>query len=115
VAMLRHLALSGSAQQRGKDYALRYWNTSSGKLIRRLEGPTAPITSLALLRDGRRALSGSQDGTARLWDLDSGQEIGRLAGKKGPVTAVNFAGDGMLGLTVSDGVAHVWELSTRQL
>ena len=38
----------------------------------------AKVTSVTVLVDGRRALSGSLDRTLRLWDLDTGAELARL-------------------------------------
>ena len=43
-----------------------------GPLIRTLEGHTNWVTAVAMLPDGRRALSGSGDNTLKLWDLESG-------------------------------------------
>ena len=43
-----------------------------GPLFRTLEGHTWAITAVALLPDGRRALSASWDGTLKLWDMESG-------------------------------------------
>ena len=35
---------------------------------------------MAVLADGRRALSGSEDKTLRLWDLETGAELRRFEG-----------------------------------
>jgi WD40 repeat protein len=43
--------------------------------LKKMTGHTGWIRSLAVSKDGKRALSGSQDGTMRLWDLDKGVEI----------------------------------------
>ncbi len=60
------------------------------------------VTALAMSRDGRLILSGSQDETAKLWDVASGREVRTLTGfgMMGP-RSVQFSADGAL-LIVSD-------------
>ncbi len=43
--------------------------------LRKFEGHTGHVRTLVVLKDGKRMLSGSMDGTVRLWDLDSGKEL----------------------------------------
>jgi WD40 repeat protein len=62
----------------GSDYSLRLWNTKTGEQIQRMEGHTDLVHAVAFSPDGRRALSGSWDGTVRIWDLASGQEVRSL-------------------------------------
>ena len=100
---------------------LRLWDVASGAELRRLEGHTGWVMSVAICRmvaapcrgrgiipcgcgtsragpccaasrdiptgsgvavlpDGRRALSGSGDETLRLWDIESGAELARYVG-----------------------------------
>ena len=53
------------------------------------------VTALAMSRDGRLILSGSQDETAKLWDVASGRELRTLTGfgSMGPRN-VQFSADG---------------------
>ncbi len=53
------------------------------------------VTALAMSRDGRLILSGSQDETAKLWDVASGRELRTLTGfgSMGP-RSVQFSADG---------------------
>jgi WD40 repeat protein len=48
------------------------WDLETGKSLRTLEGHTDGVSAVAVLADGHRALSGSDDGTLRLWDLETG-------------------------------------------
>ena len=53
------------------------------------------VFSVAFSPDGRRIVSGSDDGTLRLWDAGTGQQIGApLTGHTGPVASVAFSPDG---------------------
>ncbi len=63
-----------------------------------LEGHGDVVVSVAVSPDGRRALSGSNDGTIRLWDLESGKQIRRLHGHRGAAWAVAFSPDGRYAL-----------------
>ena len=53
------------------------WGAQTGQPLgepMRLEGP---VRALALSRDGKRVLAGSDDGTACVWDAENGQLIGQ--------------------------------------
>jgi hypothetical protein len=74
-----------------------------------LTGHTAAVTSAAISPDGRRAVTGSQDGIAKLWDLDSGKEVLSLKRHTAELTAVHFSPDGDNILTSSlDQTALLW-------
>ncbi len=45
----------------------------AGRCLRVLTGHTGGVRSVAITRDGRRALSGGLDHTVRWWDLDTGR------------------------------------------
>ena len=54
----------------------------AGRLVWTLAGHTAPPVSLAVSRDGTKALSGGGhgDGAVRVWDIERGQPLTRFAG-----------------------------------
>ena len=54
---------------------MRLWDLESGAELRRFEGHKDWIPALALMPDGRRAVSASEDQTVRLWDLERGTEL----------------------------------------
>ncbi len=58
---------SGSA-----DKTIKLWDTSSGKLIRSLEGHQDSVLSVAFSPDDRFIASGSFDKTIKLWDVETG-------------------------------------------
>ena len=103
------------------DYVIRLWDLESGKELKKFEGHTNMIKSVALSADGKKLLSGSNDATVRIWDVDTGRELHQGA-VKAIVEAVAFMADGR---AVSGGVAprmgdkyqfdqtiHVWDVDT---
>lgn len=79
--------------------------------LRSLRVPLEEVTSLAVSRDGRRALAGSADGSVRLLDLDNGSELCRGLGHQGSVTSVTFSHDQRRALSGgTDNTVRVWEL-----
>jgi WD40 repeat protein len=103
------LLLSG-----GADRTLRLWDVATGKQLRRLDGHTAGVRA-TISRDGRRALSGGEDGdnSVRLWDLETGQELRRCAGHTAGVRGVALSADGQRALSGgNDRTVRLWDLQT---
>jgi DNA-binding XRE family transcriptional regulator len=92
-------------------------NTSvaTGAIIRRFEGHTAGVTSVAFSPDGKTALSGSADKSLILWDVASGERIRRFEGHTQGVTRVAFGPDGKTALSGSyDKCLILWDVATGQ-
>jgi WD40 repeat protein len=101
-------ALSGSF-----DTMLRLWDVASGAELRRFEGHTAQVWTVALSFDGRRAVSGSFDGTLRLWDAATGQEQRRITGHRDAMLSIAFHPDDALILSGSrDTTVRLWRIDT---
>src|SRR5262249_20626425 len=62
--------------------------------LRRFDGPSAAVESVAFSHDGRHGLSGGADRAVRVWDLDSGLELRRFDGLRRWVLSVAFSPDG---------------------
>jgi hypothetical protein len=81
--------------------------------LREIAGKLGPVTATAMLPDGRRALSGSPDGTLRLWDLESRYQLSQFAGATGPITTIEILPDGRRVLAgSSDGTLRLWDVET---
>ncbi len=77
------------------------------------QGDSAPVLAVAVSGDGRRAVSGSRDGTVRVWDVESGRCLAKLKGHTDAVLGVAVSGDGRRALSASDGhTAWVWDLES---
>ncbi len=62
----------------GPDCAPVILDARTGERLQALQGHTEGIAAAAFTPDGRRAVTGSWDGTIRIWDVATGQERHRL-------------------------------------
>ena len=93
--------------------------TGGARLLWTLAGHTASPVSLAVSRDGTRALSGSGhgDGTVRVWDIARGQPVTRFTGHgdASDILAVAFTPDGTAAISAAgprDDSLRVWDIAT---
>jgi WD40 repeat protein len=70
------------------DWSIRVWDVESGKEIKKFEGHTGLIQSVALSPSGNLLVSSSDDLTLRVWDVKSGKELKQLPV---PQTGINSA------------------------
>ena len=112
----RKLALSGAYALVGSsDFSrvLILWDVQRGEALRTLVGHEAIVHDVAFSPDGRRALSGADDGTVRLWDVATGQQLRTFAADGGKVWAVAFDAQGArIASGHSDLIARVWDAGT---
>ena len=81
--------------------------------IRVLEGHRSPVNCVVLTADGRRAVSGSNDGRMVVWDVEAGNALASLEKHSARVNAVCLTADGNYLLSASDdGTLILWDLRT---
>ncbi len=92
---------------------IRLLDGKTGKEIKRFEGVTEAVNSLAISMNGRYVVSGNKDSTVSLWDIETGKEIRRFIGYTDWVTSVVFSPDGRYVVSGSgNGAVRVWDLKT---
>jgi WD40 repeat protein len=92
-------------------YKLKLWDIEQGVLLKTLEGHSDRVVSVAVLPDGKRALSASYDKTLKLWNLEQGIAIRTLEGHSDFVSSVAVVlPDGKYALSASDCTLKLWDI-----
>ena len=85
------------------------WDLETGELRRALTGHRGYVHAMGASADGRRAVSGDDDGTVRVWDLEAGQLRSAPTGQFGYVHAVGVSADGRRAVSGGeDGTVRGW-------
>jgi hypothetical protein len=103
------LLLEETATYPGRGFEWYYWQRQTHLELQTLRGHSGIVVRVAFSPDGRRIVTGSEDGTAKVWDAASGKELLTLRGHSDRVWSVAFSQDGRRIVTGSeDGTARVW-------
>jgi WD40 repeat protein len=84
-------------------------------LLRRFEGHTETVYSIAFSPDGTLALSGAADTSLILWDIARGEAIRSFTGHTEIVSSVAFSPDGTLALSgAGDKTLILWDIASGE-
>ena len=98
------------------DHTLKVWDLDNGRALRTLEGHSDSVSSVAMVRGGKQAVSASEDKTLKVWDLDTGRMLRSLEGHSDGVSGVAVTTDGKQAVSASqDSTLKVWDLDTGLL
>jgi WD40 repeat protein len=100
----------------GAEPKIKIYDVIKGTVLKTLDGHTDAVNDIAISRNGKYLLSGSNDKTARLFNLTTGKQIRVLPVDCWKVTSVCFSSDDQYALTgCNDGTIKVWEVETGKL
>jgi len=91
----------------GLGTVVRQWEVASGKEVGLVAGHSSAVANLALVPDGKTAISRGQDHTVRIWDLASASQQQQFAVPAAMHAA--FSADGQLLALGNLGTLHVWD------
>ncbi len=57
------------------DHAIRIWDTTSGELVRKIEGHIYDVRAVTFSPDGKYLISGSKDQAIRIWNVEDGTSV----------------------------------------
>ena len=102
------------------DGGINVFDLETGHGIRSIDNEY-PVRALALARNGRTVLSGSDDHTLKLWDIGTGEQIRAFTGHEYSVRGVAISPDGRTALSGSwdmaisplgDKTLKLWDIAT---
>ena len=72
------------------------------------------VLCVTCLADGRRIVSGSDDGTIRIWNAQNGEELALLRGHEGKVNCVSCLADGRRIVSASGRTVRIWDAQSGE-
>lgn len=96
-----------SRMARGDDHVILIWDVESGEIVRRLEGHTGVVASIAFSPFGGLVASAGHDRTIRIWDVTGGRLMHKFS-SAAAVWSVAFSPDASILATGEQSVIRLW-------
>jgi WD40 repeat protein len=94
-----------------EDHSVSVWDIGTGQRLASLVAHPRSLTSAALSQDGRRAVTGSWDGTVRVWDVSTGAEVWQLSHYDGASSGLAFVSDTKIAFRCEDRTVRVYDVT----
>lgn len=100
----------------GAEPVIKLLNLSNGQVFKKLEGHKDHVNAIAISKNYKYLVSGSNDKTAIIWDLKTFKPLKVLTVGCWKITAVAFSDDSKYCITgCNDGSIKIWETETGNL
>ncbi len=106
----RFVACAAYLTEESQDWSSAHvYDAASGELRHVLTVAGTTTYSLSFSPDGRRIVTGNQDGTVTYWDADSGRSVRSMRADRSSVAGVAFSPDGrLLATACRERCVHLW-------
>lgn len=95
---------------------VKIYGSTSGNIIKTLDGHETDVTSVAISTDGKLIASGDLDGKVIIWNTASGDPLLNLPGHTDAIETVTFSPDGRWLVTAGDDAAmKIWDTASGDL
>lgn len=114
VLELRHVQACGLLLSASDDKTVKVWDVRSGRCVRTLTGHSNGVCSVSACRQGRTAMSASQD--ICVWDLGSGRCVSTMSKEQpGGQWRVWMDGSGTTAVSAADSGLNIWDVALGRL
>ena len=113
-----HVAISPDGRflvSGGQSAEFQVWDLKDNSLLNdRFVGHSDRVHSIQFSSDGKRVMTGSEDGTVRLWNAESGKQLSRFSHDASVNDALLIDDQNVIVSSSYDDTIRVWDIQTDQ-